>query len=169
MADSKPSKSARKREQLTLQKLGEQLLELSIDELSTLPMTDALRDALYMAKRIKSRGALRRQKQLIGKLMRQNDADAIKTTLDTMVQHTTADKRLFARAERWRDRIIDEGTHGVSAFRNETGYDGSGLHELLAELQRATTERALKTVRRRIFRTINDVLVAQRPGDRIPQ
>ena len=169
MTESKPSKSARKREQLALQRLGERLLELSVEELEAVPMDDALRDALRTAKRIRAHGALRRHKRLIGKLMRQNDADAIRANLEAVTGRAAADKRLFARAERWRDRIVDEGAAGVNAFRRETECDDRDLHGLVTELGRATTERARRAVRRRIFRAINGVLVAQRTGDRIPQ
>jgi len=74
----KPSKSARKREQLELQALGEQLIGLSADELSALPIDERLREAVIAAAKIRSHGALRRQKQLIGKLMRHCDPEPIR-------------------------------------------------------------------------------------------
>ena len=70
MTQPKPSKSARKREQLELQQLGERLIDLSADELEALPIDERLRDAVLAASKMRAHGALRRQKQLIGKLMR---------------------------------------------------------------------------------------------------
>ncbi len=72
------SKSARKREAEALQALGVQLVRLRIDQLQQLPLTDALHTALLEAKRLKSHGAIRRQAQLIGKLMRGADHEAIR-------------------------------------------------------------------------------------------
>lgn len=81
MDDTKPSKSARKREYLALQKLGEQLLDLKPHELDAIPIGDDLREAVVEAQGIRSRGALRRQKQFIGKLMRQEDPEPIREAL----------------------------------------------------------------------------------------
>jgi ribosome-associated protein len=67
--DSKPSKSARKREYIALQKLGEDLVPLLESDLRAMNLDDDLLAAVLEAKRMKKRGALRRQKQYIGKLM----------------------------------------------------------------------------------------------------
>lgn len=69
MDDTKPSKSARKREYLALQKLGEELITLREPDLQSLPLDEELLEAVMDARRIKAHGALRRQKQYIGKLM----------------------------------------------------------------------------------------------------
>lgn len=73
MTELKPSKSARKREYLALQKLGEELISLKLSELETLPLEENLLEAVMEARQIKAHGALRRQKQYIGKLMRHID------------------------------------------------------------------------------------------------
>jgi len=67
--DTKPSKSARKREYLALQKLGEELITICESELQSMPLDEDLLEAIMEARRIKAHGALRRQKQYIGKLM----------------------------------------------------------------------------------------------------
>jgi len=75
--DLKPSKSARKREYLALQKLGEELITLKESDLDSLPLGDNLREAVMEARQIKANGALRRQKQYIGKLMRHIDPEPL--------------------------------------------------------------------------------------------
>ncbi len=77
--ESKPSKSARKREYIALQKLGEELIELKQSELDTLPMNENLLEAVMQARQIKAHGALRRQKQYIGKLMRHIDPEPLRS------------------------------------------------------------------------------------------
>ena len=89
MDDSKPSKSARKREYLALQKLGEELVTLRETDLEQLELEEELLDAVLEAKRIKSRGALRRQKQYIGKLMGRVDAESIRAGLAAVRQRKT--------------------------------------------------------------------------------
>jgi len=74
VTESKPSKSARKREYLALQKLGEELIRLKQTELDSLDIDENLREAVMEARQIKAHGASRRQKQYIGKLMRNIDA-----------------------------------------------------------------------------------------------
>lgn len=73
MTELKPSKSARKREYLALQKLGEELITLKLSDLHALPLDEDLLEAVMEARQIKAHGALRRQKQYIGKLMRHID------------------------------------------------------------------------------------------------
>lgn len=81
MDDLKPSKSARKREYLALQKLGEELITLKESDLEALPLDDNLREAVMEARQIKAHGALRRQKQYIGKLMRHVDPEPIRAEM----------------------------------------------------------------------------------------
>ncbi len=81
MTDSKPSKSARKREFHALQKLGEELLTLRESDLQDIELDEDLREAVLEARRIRSRGALRRQKQYIGKLMRHIDPEPLRAAL----------------------------------------------------------------------------------------
>lgn len=81
MDDTKPSKSARKREHTALQKLGEELISLRESDIAALPIDDDLREAVLEARQIRANGALRRQKQYIGKLMRQVDPEPIRAAL----------------------------------------------------------------------------------------
>ena len=78
MDELKPSKSARKREYLALQKLGEELIMLKASEINSLPLDENLREAVTEAQQMKAHGALRRQKQYIGKLMRHIDPEPLR-------------------------------------------------------------------------------------------
>lgn len=78
MDDLKPSKSARKREYIALQKLGEELITLKESDLAKLDLDEGLLEAVMEARQIKAHGALRRQKQYIGKLMRHIDPEPIR-------------------------------------------------------------------------------------------
>ncbi len=169
MTDSKPSKSATKREQLALQQLGDKLIALSAEELDRFPLDDRLHEAVREATRIKSRSALRRQKQLIGKLMRSIDPGPVSNAL---AQQGTAErlrKRVFADAERWRDRIVSDGPAGVDAFRTQTGSSDERLVTLVGELRTAPGDSAERSIRRQIFRLVHDTLLLHRRGDRISQ
>ncbi len=84
MDETKPSKSAKKREYLALQKLGEELISLRESELQSMPLDEDLREAVLEARRMKSHGALKRQKQYIGKIMRHLDPESIRTALERL-------------------------------------------------------------------------------------
>ena len=72
------SKSQRKREAHALQALGESLVKLNKSALSQIPLSDDLRNAIEEAQHLSQRGALKRQLQYIGKLMRQSDVTPTK-------------------------------------------------------------------------------------------
>ena len=160
MTDSKPSKSERKRQQLALQALGEKLLGLSDEELDTIVLDEVLRKALRDSRSIRSHSAQRRQKQLIGKLMRRVDPEPIRQAIARLSADDLRAKQLFARAERWRDRLVVENGTGLSAFEAETNREDEQLHQLLRELANTIDERAEKTLRRQIFRRVHAILVA---------
>lgn len=85
MDETKPSKSARKRAYLALQQLGEELITLRDTDLETVPLDEDLLEAVLEARRIRKRGALRRQKQYIGKLMgRLDDPEPIRQALERL-------------------------------------------------------------------------------------
>ncbi len=87
---NKPSKSQRKREATALQRLGEHLVDLTPHQLTGLPLTSELRDAILDAQSIVQRGARKRQLQYIGKLMRHVDPEPIQTALATLeTRHPT--------------------------------------------------------------------------------
>ena len=64
------SRSERKRRAEALQKLGVRLTGLKPGQLQGLKLPPALLDALSEAQRLRSRAALARQRQFIGRLMR---------------------------------------------------------------------------------------------------
>ncbi len=86
MTDLKPSKSARKREFLALQKLGEDLVALKAADLRKMDLDEDLLVAVLDAQKIKSHGALRRQKQYIGKIMGQVDPEPIRAAIARLCQ-----------------------------------------------------------------------------------
>lgn len=155
-----PSKSARKRESLALQAMGEQLIRLKDSELEQVPLEEPLRMAVGEARRMRSRAALRRQRQLIGKLMRAADADAIASSLDALGRRDRIATEAFHAAEEWRDRIVGDGAAGLQAFAELTGRPSPTLAHLLRDLDAARSEQAARVVRRRIFRVVREELAA---------
>lgn len=100
------SKSQIKREAEALQELGERLIALPIDKLEQLDLSEVLYDAVMLAKRLTAHGAIRRQKQYIGKLMRKEDCDPIQAKFDEWDGATRSQLAKFHKLERWRDRLL---------------------------------------------------------------
>lgn len=71
--DYGPSKSQLKREAEAKQELGGTLIQLSKSDLESLDLPITLFEAVVLAQSMKSDSSLKRQKQLLGKLMRQFD------------------------------------------------------------------------------------------------
>lgn len=118
------SKTQRKKAVLELQDMGEALVELSEERLAQVEMPDFLRDAVVAARGITAHGARKRQFQYIGKLMRKVDAEPIRAKLDIWRTHSLGPTLTHKRAEKWRNRLLDE--------------DGA-LSDLLREYPRADT------------------------------
>lgn len=75
------SRSEKKRRCLALQSLGERLCELPLSSLPALPLTQELDLALRELHRIHDHEGRRRQKQYIGRLMRNAEATALDMAL----------------------------------------------------------------------------------------
>ena len=110
------SKSRRKRAVTALQDLGEELLKLNSAQLEQIPLPDDVRSAIDDALKMTAHGAMRRQKQYIGKLMRNVEAAPIQAALDAIKEHGHTSVARFRELERWRDRLLAEGDIAISAF-----------------------------------------------------
>jgi len=81
-SELRPSKSSRKRAAHAAQKLGEELTRLKVVELEALSLPEELYDAILEAQRIRNtRGGIARQRQYIGKLMREIDLAPIEAAM----------------------------------------------------------------------------------------
>jgi len=152
-----PSKSSRKRAAHAAQDLGQELIRMRDGDLDALDLPETLVDAVREARRITSRGGLARQRQYIGKLMRDVDLEPIKAFLASRNKIDAQETERFKRVEVWRERLIvegaqaleelqrwrpgidrDEWTRRVSAAQAErarTGATGPASRELFRELR----------------------------------
>ncbi len=158
MSLSKPSKSALKREYQSLQTLGEQLIDLSSEQLASCSLDDQLLEAVQTAKSMRAHGALRRQKQLIGKLMREVDPQPIHEALAAFGRHDMLPKGVFRDAEQWRDRIAVEGPAALPDFFALIGGENRELKEQSKAYETAKHDKARRLIRRRIFTEIHKEL-----------
>ncbi|GBD96650.1 MAG TPA: DUF615 domain-containing protein [Nitrospirae bacterium] len=100
------SKTQRKKEAQSLQVLGEKLVKLSIEQIKEIDLPVEIYDAVKFAKTIKKHGAIKRQMQYIGTVMRKYDPEPIREALDN-IEHGNYKKAMaFKEIEEWRDELI---------------------------------------------------------------
>ncbi len=162
---SKPSKSARKRQQLALQSLGERLIGLTTEQLYRIHLEERLFDAIMAAKSIAAHGALRRQKQLIGKLMRDVDPEPIEAAIDTFGHDDRQEKRIFREAESWRDRITGDDPDALEELFAHIGHENKTLSNEVKAWRAAVADKFRKQARRRIFREIHKEIAMKVQND----
>ncbi|MGB6102931.1 MAG: ribosome biogenesis factor YjgA [Pusillimonas sp.] len=129
----RPSKSQVKRDMLALQDLGKQLVDLSPDQLKQLPLAEKLLDAIRLAQRTTSREGRRRQIHYVGKLMRDADADAIRTQLDIWQNGSREQTRAMHRLETLRDLLLSDDDALTGLLNEYPGADAQRLRTLIRE------------------------------------
>jgi ribosome-associated protein len=130
----RPSKSARKREADAAQALGTRLIDLKQAELEALALPEKLLEAILLAKRISSRGGLARQRQFIGKLMRDVDPEPIEAALAQKSRDATLGAERHKRLETWRTRLLNEGPAALDELLKWCpGADRKALQALIAK------------------------------------
>ena len=142
----------------SLQDLGEQLVGLTETQLRSMALEEKLYDAVVAATGIKSRGALRRQYQLIGKLMRDVDAEPIRRALKALQQHEKREQKIFRQAEHWRDRIVQGEPETLNEFFELTGSVSEDLTSLTKEYAASSADSVRKRLRKKIFRRVHKEL-----------
>jgi ribosome-associated protein len=135
----RPSKSAAKRAAHAAQGLGEALLRLPEAELAALGLPEALVEAIQAARRINSRGAAVRQRQYIGKLMRQVDPEPIRAALAARNARDARESERFRRIENWRERLITEGEAALEELAR--WYPAIDMNEWRRRIDAARAER----------------------------
>ncbi|AYW42950.1 TPA: ribosome-associated protein [Pseudomonas aeruginosa] len=152
------SKSQIKRELHALQDLGERLTTLQPQLLERLPLTDPLRKALLEAPKHKAHIARKRHIQYIGKLMRDQDVDAIVALIDQVDSSTRQYNERFHALERWRDQLIADGDAALDAFVGEfPECDRQHLRGLVRHAQHEAAHNKPPAAARKVFKYIREL------------
>ncbi len=152
------SKSQAKRDVEELQKLGMQLLKLSKSTLEKFKLDEKLIDALLLAQNIRnSHSGYRRQVQLIGKLMRQTDVDAIRLQLKSYQHPIEQANKHFHKLEKWRDRLLTEGDSAINELLiNHPELERSRLRQLVRNAKKEAEQKKPSKSARIIFQYLKE-------------
>jgi len=132
-AEAPQSRTQKKKADRALQRLGEELLSLSDEQVATIGMPEELGQAIRACRRMKSHGARRRQLQYIGTLMRHIDAGPIQQALERIRDGDLQKALTFKQLEEWRD-VLQAG-------------DASLLEEILEQCPDADRQRLTQLMR----------------------
>lgn len=157
------SKTQIKKEMHALQALGEKLSALPSDQLKMIPMSDPLRAAIEECARIKPRSnAMKRHMNFVGRLMRGEDAEAIKHAMERFEAGSQAHTAMFSKLERWRDRLIAGDNAELQAFLED--YPAAEIQHLRQLIRNAKKEAAKEqppASARKLFKYLRELAEAQ--------
>ncbi|MFZ9645800.1 MAG: DUF615 domain-containing protein [Rhodocyclales bacterium] len=153
----RPSKTKAKEESDSLQELGKRLVGVGNDRLKKLDIPETLADAVREAKRISSFGALRRQMQYIGKLMRDVDIEPIQEMLDELDGVSNKANARFHALEKQREKLLaDESI--ITTLKNEhPDLDVSALRTLRRNALKEQAENKPPKAYRAIFQLLKSL------------
>ena len=152
------SKTQRKRESHSLQDIGEELVALSSERLATLDLPQILLDAILDAKRISKFGALRRQMQYVGRLMREVDAAPIRARLDAWKGVSVEETARLHRLERWRTRLLEDDRALEELLAEHPGADSQRLRALIRNTQRESAAGKPPKSYRELFQALREIV-----------
>jgi len=154
-----PTKGELKRQAHAVQDLANRLIDAPSDLVDGLGLPEKLADAVALARRIRGGGALVRQKQFVAKLMRGLDLEPVRTALDVRADAARLEAARFRRAERWRDRLVEDGPGALEAFAAEhPRADRDALATLIAAAVAERRSGHAAAAGRRLFRLVQDLL-----------
>ena len=132
------SKTQMKKQMNDLQALGMELTKLSTDTLKKIGLDEDLYEAVVTYKKITSNGALKRQSQFIGRLMRDTDPAPIEAFLAKLRGENTAHNAFLQRVEQARTRLLADD-NAITQFMADFPHADAGK---LRTLIRNTKKRA---------------------------
>ena len=152
------SKTQKKKEAHSLQKLGEKLLHLSKEQIREIDIPEEIVDALNLVRTIRSREGLRRQVQYIGSLMRTIDSDAIQEAVDQIEQGNHKKTLEFKETEQWRDELI-AGNNEVleEILENHSKADRQLLSQLVRNAVKEAKNNKPPKSSRTLFRYLREI------------
>lgn len=153
------SKTQQKKAVEAMQKMGLKLTKLSDDERIRLNLPDALEKAIKEYQRIKSNGALRRQAQYIGRLMRSLDCNLLQNQLDALLEDKSKANVNFAKAESWREALLSGDKQSLTNFISEFPQcDVQALRQIMTKAINEQKKGSNLGARKKLFRMIKQYI-----------
>ncbi len=151
------SKTKLKAEADAQQAIGKKLIDLSKEKLIKLNLPETLFEAVIEAKRLTANGAVRRQLQYLGRLMRDVDSAPIVEQLQAWEGKNTQENARFHTMERWRSRLIAEPNALQEFYSRFPTADIQQLRNLIRNAQREEAAQKPPKSSRELFKYIREL------------
>lgn len=153
------SRTKAKLEVEALQRLGERLIDLPVDQINSMEIPEPLKKEVIFAKTISSHGAKRRQLQYIGSVMRSIDPEAIVTAIDRISMARAVATSKFKAMEEIRDELMEGGDERIEAFLEENPQaDRQRLRQLIRNANQEIAAKKTPKAFRLLFKYIREIL-----------
>ncbi len=158
ITDQEPvSKTRRKAAMQDLQSLGEELIGLNKTRLAQLNLPDSLLEAVKEAQRITSNGAIARQKQYIGRLMREVDTVPIADQLARWKGAHQEENAHFHRLEKLRERLLQDDAALSDFLRNHPEADSQQIRALIRNARKEADAGKPPKSSRELFKLLREL------------
>ena len=153
-----PSKTKIKKQMLELQDLGKTLTGLSKEKLKELDLEENLLEAILEYKRMTKFGALNRQLQSIGRLMRDVDPAPIQAKLDAWNGVSRQHTAWLHQVEHWRDRLLEQPDALTELLVAHPQADAQHLRTLIRNAQKEKELLKPPKSYRELFQVLREVI-----------
>lgn len=157
-----PSRTRQREDALEVRSLAEKLVALPPAQLLRLPIPESLLPHIAETRRITSHIAHKRQLQYLAKQMRREDDETLEAIRDALDEGGEAARREAAQlhlAERWRERLLDEGDAALADLLGEfPAADRQKLRQLVRNAHEEKAKNKPPRAFRELFREVKALL-----------
>ena len=136
------------------QALGMQLTKLAPDTLKKIGLSEELLEAVLFYKKITSNGALKRQAQFIGRLMRDTDPEPIQAYLNKLKGDNAEHNAAMQRLELLRERLVESDDALTELISNKPELPISELRTLIRNARREKEQNKPPKAYRELFQLL---------------
>ncbi len=148
------SKTQIKNEMNDRQALGMQLTKLAPDTLKKIGLSEELLEAVLFYKKITANGALKRQAQFIGRLMRDTDPEPIQAYLNKLKGDNAEHNAAMQRLELLRERLVESDDALTELISNKPELPISELRTLIRNARREKEQNKPPKAYRELFQLL---------------
>ena len=148
------SKTQIKNEMNERQALGMQLTKLAPDTLKKIGLSEELLEAVLFYKKITANGALKRQAQFIGRLMRDTDPEPIQAYLNKLKGDNAEYNAALQRLELLRERLVESDDALTELISNKPELPISELRTLIRNARREKEQNKPPKAFRELFQLL---------------
>ena len=148
------SKTQIKNEMSDRQALGMQLTKLAPDTLKKIGLSEELLEAVLFYKKITANGALKRQAQFIGRLMRDTDPEPIQAYLNKLKGDNAEHNAAMQRLDLLRERLVESDDALTELISNKPELPISELRTLIRNARREKEQNKPPKAYRELFQLL---------------